>query len=104
MNFLNEGEKNAGAHLRGTSERSSITDSSQSQSKKQLLINAFNNVNYGLSMRMGCCLALVVLLTVFMLVLIVQSITGVIQMKVLAIEENFVLNITQIYEYRLSMA
>ena len=25
-------------------------------------------------------------------------------MKVLAIEENFVLNITQIYEYRLSMA
>lgn len=102
VNLFNEGEQNA-AHLRGTSERSSVTDQTQNQSKKQMLINAFNSVSFGVSFRMGFCLVFSGLMMLMMILLSIWSIMGVQQMARLTISDNMVSNISQMYEYRLSL-
>lgn len=88
---------------RGGSERSSITDQTQSQSKKQMLINAFNTDNIRVSTKLLLFINIAVIVKFgVLLAFVIISIEGIDTMFSQELKNVMNLSLKQVFEYRLA--
>ena len=57
-----------------------------------------------ISPQVGCCLVFAGVKAILLIVLIICTISGIKDMEEYTVSENLALNISQIYEYRLSLS